>query len=56
MKEFWVDFSGYMKIKADSKEEAARKFWNFIDNDIHPSTDEMSDDVWEIEDIEEYVK
>ena len=25
MKEFWVDFSGYMKIKADSKEEAARK-------------------------------
>lgn len=53
MKEFWVDFSGYMKIKADSKEEAARKFWNFIANDISPSTDDLSDDVWEVEGIEE---
>ena len=56
MKEFWIDFSGYMKIKADSKEEAARKFWNFIANDINPSTGDLSDDVWEIECIEEAAK
>ena len=56
MKEFQVNFSGYMKIKADSKEEAARKFWNFIANDINPSTDDLSDDVWEVEGIEEHVK
>lgn len=53
MKEFLVDFSGYMKIKADSKEEAARKFWNFIANDINLSTGDLSDDVWEIFTIKE---
>ena len=52
MKEFWVDFSGYMKVKADSKEEAERKFWHFINEGIDLSAGDLSDDVWNVEDIE----
>ena len=54
MKEFWVDFSGYLKIKADSPAEAERKFWRFIDEGIDLSSGDLSDDVWDLETIEEY--
>lgn len=54
MKEFWVDFSGYLKIEADTPEEAERKFWKFVNNGIS-LTGELSDDVWDIEAIEEVV-
>ena len=30
---YYVDFSGYCKINADSAEEAANKFWEYVDND-----------------------
>lgn len=52
MKEFWVDFSGYLKVEADTPEEAERKFWKFVNNGIS-LTGELSDDVWDIETIEE---
>lgn len=56
MKEFWVDFSGYLKVKADSPEEAERKFWRFINKGKDLFSGDLSDDVWNIEDIEEYEK
>lgn len=31
-KEFYVDFSGNVTVKASSKEEAERKFWQIINN------------------------
>lgn len=27
MKEFWIDFSGWTKIQAETAEEAEKKFW-----------------------------
>ena len=54
MKEFWVDISGYMKIKAETPEEAERKFWYFINVGLNLFSD-FSDDVWDIEQIEEVV-
>lgn len=53
MKEFWVDFSGYLKIKAETQEEAEKKFWHFINDSIDFSNCDLSDDVWDIEGIEE---
>ena len=50
--EYWVDFSGYLKIKADSKEDAERKMWELINEHFNVSGD-YSDDVWDIENIEE---
>ena len=49
MKEYYIDFSGYCKIKANSKEEAEKIFW---DNLQVPSK-ETYDDVYDIECIEE---
>jgi hypothetical protein len=31
MKNFYVDFEGFLKVKADTKEEAKEKFWNWFD-------------------------
>lgn len=50
--EYWVDFSGYLKIKADSKEDAERKMWKLINERFNVSGD-YSDDVWDIDGIEE---
>jgi hypothetical protein len=56
-KEFWVDFSGYLKIKAKNPDEAEQKFWDFINNNVKPTrNNNVSDDVWEIETVEEYEK
>lgn len=51
MKQFWVDFSGYLKVEADSKEDAERKMWEWINS--HNLTGDFSDDVWDIDCIEE---
>ena len=49
MKEFYIDFSGYCVIKATTKEEAERKFWEGLQT---PSK-ETYDDVYDIDRIEE---
>lgn len=46
MNTYWVDFSGYCQIKANSKEEAEEIFW-----EIHPTIGEY--DVWDIDCVEE---
>ena len=48
---YWVDFRGYLKIEADSPEDAERKMWKLIDS--HNLPVDFSDNVWEIEGIEE---
>ena len=51
-KEFDVNFSGHVTIKASSKEEAEDIFWSFVNStDLFNLT--VYDDVWEIENIEE---
>lgn len=50
MNEYWIDFSGYLKVKATSSDDAERKMWNFI-NSIS-MTGDFSDDVWDIDCIE----
>lgn len=51
MKEFYIDFSGYLTIKANDATEAEYKFWQFV-NGIDFSGD-MSNDVWDIDNVEE---
>lgn len=48
---FWVDFSGYMSIEANSQEEANTKFWDWV-NSLNVTGD-YSDDVWDVESIVE---
>ena len=48
-KTFYIDFSGYCRIKAETKEEAEQKFWQGLQV---PSKDTY-DDVYDIEGIEE---
>ena len=50
-KDFRVDFSGYLKIKAKDADEAKQKAWDCI-NSITISGD-YSDDVWDIDNVEE---
>lgn len=49
MAKFWVDFSGYCEVEAETPEEAEEKFWNGIQR---PST-ACENDVYDIESIEE---
>lgn len=49
MNEFWIDFCGYLKVKADSEEEAREKFWN----SIHNIVDKDDETTFEIQGIEE---
>lgn len=48
-KEWYIDFSGYCKIKAKTKEEAEEKFWAGL---TEPSR-ECFDYIYDIENIEE---
>lgn len=50
MKNFWVDFNGFLKIKAESKQEAEGKFWDWV-NSISANED-FSADVWDIDNVE----
>lgn len=49
---YWVDFSGYVKVDADSKEDAERKMWDAINRTLAFPTC-FYDDVWDIDGIEE---
>lgn len=53
MKEFWVDFSGYLRVKAENADDAERKMWKLI-NEKFNLTGDFSDDVWDVENVEEY--
>lgn len=50
---YWVDFSGYACIEADSPEQAEEKMWEAIHNAFDGCT--VFDDVWDIDGIEERV-
>ena len=50
MKEFYVDFAGYCKVKAENEAEAEEKFWKWY-NQIQDCADTY-DDVIDIEGIE----
>jgi hypothetical protein len=49
---YWVDFSGYVKVDAESKEDAERKMWDAINRTLAFPTC-FYDDVWDIDGIEE---
>ena len=36
MKEFWVDFNGWVKIQAETAEEAEKKFWELHNESSFP--------------------
>lgn len=48
MKTYYVDFSGYCEIEADTVQEAERKFWEFLDNEKP-----LPSNIYRIEDFEE---
>ena len=52
---YWVDFSGYVKVDAESKEDAERKMWDAINRTLAFPTC-FHDDVWDIDGIEEVVE
>ena len=52
-KQYWIDFSGYLKIKAKNETEANEKFWKFINEHVDLSYTDLSDDVWDVDGIEE---
>ena len=52
---YWVDFSGYVKVDAESKEDAERKMWDAINRTLAFPTC-FYDDVWDIDGIEEVVE
>lgn len=52
---YWIDFSGYVKVEADSKEDAEQKMWDAINRTLAFPT-YFDDDVWDIDCIEEVKK
>lgn len=54
MKEFWIDFSGYLKVEADNADEAERKFWHAVNTKcLFLDKDGFSDDVWDVDATQE---
>lgn len=51
-KEFYIDFSGWCLVKANSREEAEQKFWDGLQT---PSKN-IFDDVYDIDGIEERIE
>ena len=47
-KTFWVDFSGYCEIEAETAEEAEQKFWDFINDDMP-----LPQNIYEVDGVEE---
>ena len=45
---WYIDFSGYCTIEAETAEEAETKFWK----GLRPPCEEAFDDVWDIDSIE----
>ena len=50
---YWVDFSGYVSVEADSREDSEHKFWRSF---VADCSEPFSDDVWDIEGIEERIE
>lgn len=48
--EYYVDFSGYFKVEADSEEDALARVRNFLDET--PLPDEFVDNTWDLENVE----
>lgn len=48
MKTYYVDFSGYCEIEANTIQEAEEKFWEFLSNDKP-----LPSNIYEIEGFEE---
>lgn len=48
MKIYYVDFSGYCEIEANTIQEAEEKFWEFLSNDKP-----LPSNIYEIEGFEE---
>lgn len=53
-KKFWVDFSGYVLVDAENEQDAETKMWDAINRTLAFPTC-FSDDVWDIDGIEEKV-
>ena len=52
MKEFWwINFSGYCKVKAQTMAEAEEIFWKAV-NGLDAFQHNPYDDVWDIDSIE----
>lgn len=51
MKTFWVDFTGYCEIEAETAEEAENKFWSYIEDDIP-----LPQNIYDVEGVEEKTK
>lgn len=49
---YWIDFSGYVCVEAESAEDAESKFWQKF---VPDASEPFSDDVWNIDGIEERV-
>ena len=52
MKDFIIGFNGYVKVTADSEEDAEQKMWDAINRTLAFPTC-FDDDVWVINCIEE---
>ena len=48
MKTFWVDFSGYCEIEAETAEEAEENFWAYVNDNIP-----LLHNIYECEGVEE---
>lgn len=48
--EYYVDFSGYFRVEADSEEDALARVRNFLDETSFP--DEFVDNTWDLENVE----
>ena len=54
MKEYWIDFSGYLKVEAENADEAERKFWHAVNTQCgFCGRDGFSDVVWDLGATEE---
>ena len=54
MKEFWIDFSGYLKVEAENADEAERKFWHAINTQCgFCGRNEFSEIVWDLDATQE---
>ena len=50
MKEFWIDFSGYVTVEAEDADEAERKFWHAVNTQCgFCGRNEFNDIVWDLD-------
>lgn len=58
MKNFYVDFDGFLKVKANTKKEAKEKFWKWFDaiREIESDCYDVFVDVDCIEKLKDYVE